>query len=190
MIKYDSSEPGVWEHRSMDCAIHSRDGGVVVHARRKEGASKNKWECVDCMLAAETAPEPEPTPAPDPKRQAAKCRVALNLLPAAALTHLATAMLEGSLKYGSESWASDGARASLYIAAAERHLLRWRCGQDCDPITGVHHLASVMASCAILLDSASRGNMDDDRRPQIRIDELIAHAECVSRGLMDLYSRE
>lgn len=66
--------------------------------------------------------------------------------------------------YGRWNWRTAPAEAETYVAAIERHLLRWRAGEEIDAQTGVSHLASIMASCAILRDAQEFGTLIDNRR--------------------------
>jgi hypothetical protein len=65
----------------------------------------------------------------------------------------AMAFLEGALKYGRFNWRVAGVRASIYHAAARRHLAKWWNGQDRDKKTRVHHLDSVIACLGIIRDA-------------------------------------
>jgi hypothetical protein len=77
----------------------------------------------------------------------------------------AMAFLEGALKYGRFNWRVAGVRASIYHAAARRHLAKWWNGQDRDKKTRVHHLDSVIACLGIIRDAELYGKLTDDRPP-------------------------
>ncbi|MFM7027812.1 MAG: dATP/dGTP diphosphohydrolase domain-containing protein [Chakrabartia sp.] len=70
----------------------------------------------------------------------------------------------GAAKYGAFNFRETKIRASVYEDAIERHLQLWFDGEDNDPETGVSHLASVMASCALLMDAQRRGMLADNRQ--------------------------
>ncbi len=101
----------------------------------------------------------------NPKDAAASTRLDLSLFPMSAVAHGAHAMAEGNLKYGGFNWREAGVLASVYVAAAMRHLFKWFNGQEHDPKTLVHELGSVMACAAILIDAIESGKLVDDRPP-------------------------
>jgi hypothetical protein len=131
---------------------------------------------------------PEAKKSSNPKDIAGTTRAPLHAIPVAALVEEALAMLEGVLKYGSNNWTLEGVRASVYIAAAARHTFKWFFGQQRDPVTQVHHLASARACLGILLDAEFRGVLRDDRPPSLpKLDELFSNAENVAKNLFTLY---
>ena len=101
----------------------------------------------------------------NPKDAIGAKKLPMHLIPPVALAHMAVAMAEGALKYGKYNWAVAGVRSTIYLDAIERHLKKYASGQDADPTTRVHHLGSIMACCAIILDAESRGMLRDDRAP-------------------------
>lgn len=103
----------------------------------------------------------------NPKDAIGAGKLPLHLIPGSALGWLSLSFLEGALKYGKYNWRVAGVRASIYADAAERHLRKWLDGEDSDPETGVPHLASIMACCAIIMDAACVGKLVDDRPPRM-----------------------
>jgi hypothetical protein len=101
----------------------------------------------------------------NPKDAIGSTKLPLDLVPDTAVGEMALAFLEGALKYGKFNWRVEGVRASIYIAAARRHLAKFVNGEDEDQATLVPHLASVMACCAIILDAKVSGKLVDDRPP-------------------------
>jgi len=73
-------------------------------------------------------------------------------------------MSVGAAKYGAFNFRDSRIAASTYQDAMERHAALWFDGEDNDPETGVSHLASIMASCTLLLDAQENGKLDDDRQ--------------------------
>lgn len=113
----------------------------------------------------------------NPKDAAATTRLDLSLFPATARAYGALALTEGDLKYGGYNYRAIGVRASVYYAAANRHLDKWFNGEDVDPATGVPHLASAIACLAVLVDGIEIDNLNDDRPPRCNMDGLLQRAE-------------
>ncbi|QDU39695.1 hypothetical protein Mal4_40410 [Maioricimonas rarisocia] len=103
--------------------------------------------------------------AENPKDRVGADKPPLHLIPPAAEILEAVVMGLGARKYGEFNWRMSPVRASVYVAAARRHLLQWFDGQDDDPESGVSHLAHARASLGILLDAIATGNVIDDRPP-------------------------
>lgn len=126
----------------------------------------------------------------NPKDAIGSTKLPMHLIPGTAKAVMAIAFLEGALKYGKYNWRVAGVRASIYADALERHLEKWKNGEDEDPYTRVPHLASIMACAAILIDAATCGKLTDDRPPRAPassyIDTLAEHV----RYLQDLYVNE
>lgn len=92
----------------------------------------------------------------------------LSVIPPIALLHLATAMMNGAEKYGPFNWRAKSISARPYLAALLRHAAACLDGEDFSADTveagqPVHHLAHVMACCAIYLDAESLGMLNDNR---------------------------
>lgn len=126
----------------------------------------------------------------DPKRAAARFRVpVLTRIPPVARRWHSVAHEEGALKYGPYNWRKTRVKASTYVDAACRHLDKFSDGQLCDTMTGVPHLASVMASCAILLDAFQNGTLEWDlpTPPEFNFGLERADAERAMKLLHSLY---
>ena len=115
-------------------------------------------------------PDLKPT---NPKDAIGAGKLPLELVPDTLVAYAALAFFEGASKYGRFNWRVAGVRASIYRAAAGRHLAKWWNGEDCDPETGVPHLASVVACCGIILDADLCGKLTDDRPPAAPVGRLI-----------------
>jgi hypothetical protein len=124
----------------------------------------------------------------NPKDAIGSGKLPLELVPDTIPAYLALSFLEGALKYGRFNWRVAGVRASIYAAAARRHLNKWWNGEDCDPKTKVHHLASVMACCGIVLDAELCGKLTDDRPPRADIGKLIETLEGTVAHLKALFA--
>lgn len=97
----------------------------------------------------------------------------MHLTPGSAKAYMAMAFLEGALKYGKYNWRVAGVRTSIYLDAMERHMEKFKNGENIDQKTLVPHLASVMACCAIILDADLVGKLNDDRPPRAPVSELL-----------------
>ena len=102
----------------------------------------------------------------NPKTAQGVLKVPLHLVPPSAAHYLALAFKDGAAKYGPYNWRLKGVSASVYVSAARRHMDAFWDGEDLSPDALVHHLGHVMACCAILLDAASVGMLNDDRPPK------------------------
>jgi len=109
------------------------------------------------------APAGDPIPDTNPKKQYGVSSVPLNMWSPLASAYGSLALYNGSLKYGKANFANTKVEASIYIAAAMRHLLAWACGQEDDPADGVPNLGGVLANVAILLEARAAGMLIDDR---------------------------
>ncbi|MFG1378897.1 dATP/dGTP diphosphohydrolase domain-containing protein [Xanthobacter autotrophicus] len=123
----------------------------------------------------------------NPKDAAATARVPLHLVPPAVPIYAALAYAEGDLKYGAFNWRATEVKASVYVAAMKRHLERYWNGEWADPVTGVPHLASIIAGCGIILDAQLVGKLIDDRPPPADLSAILAEAEETMRGLQALF---
>lgn len=99
----------------------------------------------------------------NPKKQYGDKGIPLHLWPALASSYGAVALYNGSLKYGRNNFKATPVDASIYIAAAKRHLEAWAEGEELDPVDGVPNLAGVLANIAILLEARAAGTLIDDR---------------------------
>jgi hypothetical protein len=139
-------------------------------ARLRAEEQENGWFTGVPTNVVEAADRFRPTAYPDgnPKTAMGAKKPDLSVVPAVSLLHLATAMMNGSEKYGPYNYRDQPVSARTYIAAALRHLLAYQDGEDfsADTVeTGapVHHLAHVMACCAILLDTTHCDTLNDNR---------------------------
>lgn len=123
----------------------------------------------------------------NPKDAVGSTKLPLDLVPDTLHLYAATSFAEGASKYGNYNWRVAGVRASIYKAALERHLKKWWNGEDADEVTGVHHLASVIACAAILLDAKVVGKLTDDRPPKAEIAKLITELEGTVKHLYKLH---
>lgn len=103
-------------------------------------------------------------------------------VPPSSTIHEAMAMGDGARKYGPFNWRSKKVVASIYIAAAQRHLLAYLDREDIDPKSKVHHLGHAKACCGILLDATETGNLIDDRPQKGPAADLIRRLTLEPKG--------
>jgi hypothetical protein len=124
----------------------------------------------------------------NPKDALAIAKLPLHLVPATLKVNAALAFAEGAAKYGAYNWRVAGVRASVYKSALERHLEKWWNGEEADPVTGVPHLASVVACAAIILDAQLVDKLTDDRPPAAPMGELIDGMEAKVKAVLALFA--
>ena len=99
----------------------------------------------------------------NPKTLIGASKINPAVIPAPAIVHLALAMMNGEYKYTKYNWREIKVPSETYIGAMERHLLAYKDGEDFAGDSLVHHLAHIMACCAILLDAMEGGHLIDNR---------------------------
>ena len=117
------------------------------------------------------------TKASNPKDAAASGRIPMHMVPDTLVLYAAMAFAEGDSKYISYNYRIAGVRASVYISALRRHLMRYVNGEWADRKTKVPHLASVAACTGILIDGHVTGTIVDDRPPAVDLNEEMERAE-------------
>lgn len=115
----------------------------------------------------------EELPDSNPKSQFGIVKPQLDKIPPTALIELAVVMGLGARKYGPFNWRENSVAASIYIAAAQRHILSWFDGENTDRESGANHLAHAMACLAIVVDAKEVGNLIDDRPPKGMTAQMI-----------------
>lgn len=107
------------------------------------------------------------------KTAAAAGKPKMSDVPPIALFALGAAMSDGARKYGTVNWRATGSTSSVFYDAMMRHLVAWYSGEDFAEDSGIHHLAHLMASCAILLDSSLHNKLNDNR-PEPSVNPLVS----------------
>jgi hypothetical protein len=120
---------------------------------------------------------PEGMKASNPKDAIGSSKLPLHLVPDTLMLYAAMGFAEGDSKYIGYNFRVAGVRASVYIAALRRHLMRYANGEWADKKTGVPHLASVAACAGILIDGHVLGNIVDDRPPGVDLSDSMEEAE-------------
>ena len=112
-------------------------------------------------------------PDDNPKTQFGLKKIPMHLVPPVAVAQLALAFENGAGKYGPFNWREKTISSTVYYGAAMRHLLAWFDGEDFAPDSQVHHLAHVMACCAMVLDGMSIEMLNDNRPPKGALPEFL-----------------
>ena len=123
----------------------------------------------------------------NPKDRIATNRLDLSLFPDTAVAYGALAMVEGDSKYGGYNYRIGGVLASVYYAAARRHLAKWFNGEFSDKKTGVPHLGSALACMAILIDAVECNVICDDRPPHMDLNKLLTKFEAKVSALHKMF---
>lgn len=123
----------------------------------------------------------------NPKHAAGTAKLPIHLVPRSAIAAESLAFLEGYLKYGYVNWRATKVYASVYIAAMGRHLALFAEGENCDPKTGVPHLAYARACAGILIDAGAAGTLIDDRPIPGGYPELVGALTPLVAGLHSIF---
>ena len=99
----------------------------------------------------------------NPKDKLGIKKVQLDKVPDTSIIYQALAMEDGALKYGPYNWRETKVSASIYVAAARRHLALWFNGEELTEDTKVPNLGAVLACIGIIIDAQISGNLVDDR---------------------------
>ncbi len=120
---------------------------------------------------------PKPVLGTNPKDILGQKKVQLNLVPPASIIYQALAMEDGAKKYGPYNWRENKVIASIYVAAAMRHLQSWYDGEEVASDSQKPHLAHALACLGIIVDAKETGNLVDDRPKPGAAGALIARYE-------------
>lgn len=107
------------------------------------------------------------------KTAAAAGKLKVSAVPPVALLALGAAMQNGADKYERFNWREGRATSSVFYDAILRHLMAWYSGENFASDSKVHHLAHIMASCAILLDAEVHNALNDDRTRTETKEEIL-----------------
>lgn len=88
--------------------------------------------------------------------------VRMDLVPDLPMIALGALYGYGANKYAPNNWRL-GYDWSLSMAALERHWRKWKLGEDIDPVSGMHHLASVIFHAMALIEYRYTHPEKDDR---------------------------
>lgn len=110
----------------------------------------------------------------NPKDLVGQTKLDLSVIPETFIIELALAFYEGALKYGRFNWRMRPVKASVYLSALDRHILKYKAGEDCDKTTGTAHAGYIACCIAILFDAKKYGTLIDDRAPRGRLNPDIS----------------
>lgn len=113
----------------------------------------------------------------NPKDLCGQKKPPLHLVPPAGLIYAAITMDDGAAKYGPFNWRENKVIASIYIAAAMRHITQWFDGEDLASDSKKPHIGHAISSLMILADALETGNLKDDRPLPGAASSLIAKWE-------------
>lgn len=123
----------------------------------------------------------------NPKDLIGSTKVPLDLVPGTTKAYLALGHLEGHSKYGAHNWRSVGVKVSIYLAALDRHIEKYKNGEWEDPITKVPHLANALCCLSIIVDAHECGKLVDDRPISAPVGDVIDRMSENVKHLQDLF---
>lgn len=128
-----------------------------------EARARNVWKTKDTKAAIKADFTNTPIDS-NLKTAVALNKPRLSNIPTFTLFAMGAAMSDGAKKYGRYNWRATGSTVSVFYDAMNRHLQDWYTGEDFAKDSKIHHLAHLMADCAIMLDARNHPNMNDDRQ--------------------------
>jgi hypothetical protein len=124
----------------------------------------------------------------NPKDSIGSSKVNIDLVPDSMVLFASLGFTEGALKYGKFNWRVAGVRLSIYIAALERHKMKFMAGEWADPVTNVPHLSSMLACIGIICDAYTSNKLTDDRPPaQPDLSRFLDSATSIQKHLKELF---
>lgn len=163
------------------------DNNVIGHSRLDGASIKNAnfpdFGKSEGELTTQYKPKPEePKLGTNPKDRLGAKKVSLNLVPASSIIYQALAMEDGARKYGPYNWRENKVIASIYVAAAKRHLDAWYDSrEEVASDSKRPHLGHALACLGIIVDALETGNLVDDRPIAGAAAKLIAKWEGIRK---------
>jgi Domain of unknown function (DUF5664) len=154
---------------------------------------KNKWEPPslkghDMNFKVHPATSPKPLTAKDtnPKDAVGTRKSPMSVVPMGVMMEVGVGMLEGARKYGRHNYRIAGVRASVYVDAAMRHLMKfWDFGINIDKDSGLSEVTKAITSLVVLRDAMMTGKWVDDRPPPLPIELL----DEIQKAVDDVFAR-
>ena len=126
----------------------------------------------------------------NPKDSIGQTKVPLSGVSEIALTEWALAVHEGDCKYGAKNFRHSKVKMSVYLDALERHVLKYRNGQDFDLVSFIHELGYVMANASIMIDAQAHGTLIDDRDRSGVVADVLEDKQKVVARIHELYGSD
>lgn len=116
--------------------------------------------------------KPETVKQGNPKDAIGDTKMPMHLVSGVVKLYQALAHFLGNVKYGAWNYRAEGARASVYRAALDRHMDAWWEGEENDPDDGTPHLANAICCINILIEAKEAKKLIDDRPPSSNYREV------------------
>lgn len=113
----------------------------------------------------------------NPKDLVGVLKAPLGLVPPALVIETAPALANGAKKYGAYNWRTKAVKLSVYLEAAQRHLLAAQDGEEVAPDSGIDHLSHAAACLAIIFDARAMGKLVYDLPPPGPAGVLLARQD-------------
>ena len=122
----------------------------------------------------------------NPKDAVGTRKSPMSVVPMGVMMEIGVGMLEGARKYGRHNYRIAGVRASVYIDAAERHMMKfWDFGINIDKDSGLSEVTKAITSLVVLRDAMMTGKWVDDRPPPLPIELL----DEIQKAVDDVFAR-
>lgn len=83
-----------------------------------------------------------------------------DLIPPLALEEMVKVLTFGAQKYEPDNWQKVPESKRRYFAAMNRHIWKWKMGEQLDPESGIHHLAHAMCCLYFLYEHDVKYSVD------------------------------
>lgn len=124
----------------------------------------------------------------NPKDLVGSTKIPLFMWPNTATIYGCLALYDGAGKYGRSNYRALGVKSSVYYSALRRHIDSWFEGEDCDPDSGLPHLAHVLACAAILVEATEMENLIDDRMYPGAFSKMLKKYEHMVQKITDRHA--
>lgn len=122
----------------------------------------------------------------NPKDAVGTKKSPMSVVPMGVMMEVGVGMLEGARKYGRHNYRVAGVRASVYVDATMRHLMKfWDFGLDIDKDSGLSEVTKAITSLVVLRDAMMTGKWVDDRPPPLPVELL----DQIQRSVDEVFER-